>query len=177
MVWSDFVHEERLAKDGAYWQWGDVRWEGRPQGMSLRCAEERMGLRPRLHGGRLFAGKRVGGQNGVGLRGRAALEPPLREGREWGWGRSGRLRRQDSSTPLRSAQNDMGVERMNFGRHLHRGRLSTRAKRRRMWNNEWGRGTKWATTRSLFQQVPVPLSAAKGRDDRFVEPISTNAHP
>ena len=60
VVWSDFVHEERLGVDGAYWQWGDVRGRVRPRGMSLRCVEERMGLRPRLHGGRLFAGKRVG---------------------------------------------------------------------------------------------------------------------
>ena len=80
VVWSDFVHEERLGVDGAYWQWGDVRgeevdstlyteslWPGhghiRGRGMDSRI---------RLHGGRLFVGNDgLGGQNGVGLRGRA----------------------------------------------------------------------------------------------------------
>ena len=59
VVWSDFVHEERLGGNEECWQWGDVRGEGRPEGMSLRCAEEGMGACIRLHGGRLFAGKRV----------------------------------------------------------------------------------------------------------------------
>ena len=126
-------------KDG----WGTLGCDGAGVGMAEGGARMKDGFSPPSSRGRLFAGKTVGGQalrgngglggqNGVGLRGRAVREPPLREGREGGWGRSGRLRRRDSSTPLRSAQNDMGVERMNFGRRLHRGRLSTRAKRRRM---------------------------------------------
>ena len=79
VVWGDFVHEERLVEDRAYWQWGDVRGRGAREGGPFRCAEEGMDSRPRLHGGRLFAGS--DGCGALGLRGgRFSNRPYGREG-------------------------------------------------------------------------------------------------
>ena len=71
VVWGDFVHEERLVEDRAYWQWGDVRGPFRwgceaslhRESLGISVWEEGMDSRPRLHGGRLFAGK-TGGVRG-----------------------------------------------------------------------------------------------------------------
>ena len=59
--WVDFVHEERLAEDGAYWQWGDVRGEEVDSTYTEGVC-------------------RLTGEC------RAVLEPPLREGRGMGEG-------------------------------------------------------------------------------------------
>ena len=66
--------------------------------------------------------------------------------------------------PLRSAQNDMGVERMNFGRRLHRGRLSTRAKTEEDAGITNGGVGEVGDHKEPVSKVPYKrLSAAKGR--------------